>query len=98
MAVFGAELLAPATIEPHEVAEAALIRVPAVLDEGGIYRLPAIAHFLVQPLNPGHEHQRARIVVDAIAMMPVGHGIDTMLIHARRIAHAEHGGQIGGED
>ena len=82
-------VLRPARFQPlpviaHEIAEAAQVGVPAMLDEGGI-GLCQLCGLLV--VAPDRHHQRAGIVVDAIAMVAVGDRINRVLQHADAIGH-----------
>ena len=99
--IFRSGILAPFAIETHEVAECAFVRVPGVLDEAGIAGRAPRPFARLDPFGHVHQHQRADVVVEAIAMTPVGHGADRVLEHAGRIAHREdafqarHNGQRG---
>ena len=66
-------LFEPAPVEAHEVAEPPGVRIPRVLDEGGEARRQHFSQRLLTRLvERAGQQQRARIVVDAVAVRPIG--------------------------
>ena len=95
--VLGPAILAPGAVEVHEIAEAATVRVPRILQERGVDRHPLVARHVVDRIHLRRQHQRARIVVDAIAVTAVGDREDRMLQHPGGIAHPLDRREIGGQ-
>ena len=97
MAILRPLLLEPAPIERHEVAEAPAVAVEGVLHERGIGR----RHRLRQPIGlveveRARQQQASRIVVDAIAMRPVGYRMDGMLVKPGIVGHHPEVSQLQG--
>ena len=91
LAIFRADILQPAPVEAHEVAEAAELAVEGVVQErrvGGGVRAK-LRRAVPQLLQHQRQHQRAGVVVRAIAFGKIWHGEARVLEDARRIAHAK---------
>src|SRR3546814_9831012 len=85
IAVFGARLFEPAAVVTHEIAKAATLGVPRMLKEAreGQHMLLSLAACA----ETVGEHQRAGVVVAAIAMIAIGHDFHPVLKDADIVAH-----------
>src|SRR3546814_155039 len=89
-AVLRSFTLEPLTVVAHEVPKAPCRVVPSEVDERGISarqsdRAPSID---LLGFALGCEHQRAGIVIETVAVAPVGNRGARMLKHAAIVAHA----------
>src|SRR6185437_15577838 len=77
MAVFRAAFFQPYTAKAHEVPEAARCRIPGVLKEGRQPRRQDFRKsFLSRRVEGAGQQKRAGVVVYAVAMRPVRHGMN----------------------
>src|SRR3546814_10343380 len=80
-----------AAVIAHEIAKAAALGVPRMLKEArkGQHMLPSLAA-CAQTVG---EHQRAGVVVDAIAMIAIGHDFHPVLKDTDIVAHRPQPGE-----
>ena len=77
LAVGRAGVLEPVAVEGHEVAEAAGVVVPGVVEEGGVGQrelAAAVDGFAVEVFDDAGGDERAGVVVDAVALAESGEG------------------------
>ena len=90
VAVLGPILSYPLPRVRHEIPEASAMHVEGVVDEGqvaGCERAYGLGVFRPRVLHQSHQEQRARVVVDAVAVVVAWHAEDGVLQHARLIGH-----------
>src|SRR3546814_6428477 len=79
IAVLRPPLLKPMAVIAHEIAEAADCGIPRMLDEARIAQGQRVVFRERPGVETVQQHQRARIVVDAITVGAIGHDADAML-------------------
>ena len=90
VAVLRAAIFQPAAIEAHEVAKPPGIRVPGVLHERREPGRQGLGQVLLAgTVERTGQQQRPGIVVDAIAVNAIGHGMDRMLEQPGIVAHRQ---------
>src|SRR3546814_11195277 len=87
IAVLRPPLLKPMAVIAHEIAEAADCGIPRMLDEARIAQGQRVVFRERPGVETVQQHQRARIVVDAITVGAIGHDADAMLQDSEIIAH-----------
>src|ERR1700722_20430980 len=90
MTILRAFVLEPIATEAHEVAKPPQIGVPGMLDKGGEPRRQGLGQALrARRAERASQQQRAGVVVDAIAVQPVGNRMDRMLEQSGVVAHRQ---------
>ena len=89
--IFRTDLTQPTPFKIHEVAEATALVVEGMVQERRVRgrAFTDIRRPVAQSFQHQRQHQRARVVVCAIAFRKIRHGETGMLKNTRRIAHPE---------
>jgi hypothetical protein len=88
-------IVQPAAVEAHEVAEAPVAGVPGMPDEGGGGVGDPRGGLIRQRRYAREKSKRARIVVRAISVSAIRHGIDRVLHDPAIVCNPAHGLDAG---
>ena len=88
--VFRAFVFEPAAIEAHEIAEPPCVGVPGMLHERGEASRQYFGQTpLTMIIERAGQQQSARVVIDAVAMVAIGHRMNRVLQQSGIVAHGQ---------